>query len=208
MHSADFEALQLYQQQQKELMEKRMDGLTSAINEIKDTLEGMKQREEGSAKAPRGRLNVRPDNNNVKGHRTGLETTGPPSLNASKPQESDEPSMKDMMGVLSALARDVSELKGKRPSSPSPDGPDDAKIKQLLIILAEKQQAFRDAKEQDDKASLQTEIDALQSDLQFHEALEEKASAHYNLGVLLRNERQDLDGAIAAFRAAIAVDPG
>ena len=45
-----------------------------------------------------------------------------------------------------------------------------AKINQLLIILAEKQNAYRDAMEQDDKASLQTEIDALQSDLQFHEA--------------------------------------
>ncbi len=45
-----------------------------------------------------------------------------------------------------------------------------AKINQLLIILAEKQNAYRDATEQDDKASLQTEIDALQSDLQFHEA--------------------------------------
>ena len=45
-----------------------------------------------------------------------------------------------------------------------------AKINQLLIILAEKQDAYRDATEQDDKASLQTEIDALQSDLQFHEA--------------------------------------
>ena len=45
-----------------------------------------------------------------------------------------------------------------------------AKMNQLLIILAEKQNAYRDATEQDDKASLQTEIDALQSDLQFHEA--------------------------------------
>ncbi len=45
-----------------------------------------------------------------------------------------------------------------------------AKINQLLIILAEKQDAYRDATEQDDKASLQTEIDSLQSDLQFHEA--------------------------------------
>ena len=45
-----------------------------------------------------------------------------------------------------------------------------AKMNQLLIILAEKQNAYRDAMEQDDKASLQTEIDALQSDLQFHEA--------------------------------------
>lgn len=45
-----------------------------------------------------------------------------------------------------------------------------AKINQILIILAEKQDAYRDATEQDDKASLQTEIDALQSDLQFHEA--------------------------------------
>lgn len=45
-----------------------------------------------------------------------------------------------------------------------------AKMNQLLIILAEKQDAYRDATEQDDKASLQTEIDALQSDLQFHEA--------------------------------------
>ena len=38
-----------------------------------------------------------------------------------------------------------------------------AKINQLLIILAEKQNAYRDATEQDDKASLQTEIDALQT---------------------------------------------
>lgn len=45
-----------------------------------------------------------------------------------------------------------------------------AKMNQLLIILVEKQNAYRDATEQDDKASLQTEIDALQSDLQFHEA--------------------------------------
>ena len=45
-----------------------------------------------------------------------------------------------------------------------------AKINQLLIILAEKQDAYRDATEQDDKASLQTEIDSLQSDLEFHEA--------------------------------------
>ena len=45
-----------------------------------------------------------------------------------------------------------------------------AKMNQLLIILAEKQNAYRDATEQDDKASLQTEIDALQSDLHYHEA--------------------------------------
>ena len=44
------------------------------------------------------------------------------------------------------------------------------KINQLLIILTEKQDAYRDATEQDDKALLQIEIDGLQSDLQFQEA--------------------------------------
>ena len=34
------------------------------------------------------------------------------------------------------------------------------------------------------------------------------AVAHYNLGILLKNERRDIDGAEAAYRAAIAADPG
>ena len=34
------------------------------------------------------------------------------------------------------------------------------------------------------------------------------ANAHYNLGLLLENERKDFDGAEAAYRAAIAADPG
>ena len=66
-----------------------------------------------------------------------METAGLPSLNASKPQEPDEPSMKDVMGVLSALARDVSELKGKRPSSPSPDGPQRPGIHDGDILLGQ-----------------------------------------------------------------------
>jgi hypothetical protein len=44
-----------------------------------------------------------------------------------------------------------------------------AKINQLLIILAEKQDKFRNTNHDDDKVLLQSEIDGLQSDLQFLE---------------------------------------
>ena len=37
---------------------------------------------------------------------------GPPPLNAGAPEES-EPSLKEVMGVLSTLARDVAELKAQ-----------------------------------------------------------------------------------------------
>ena len=50
-----------------------------------------------------------------------------------------------------------------------------AKINQLLIILAEKQDKYRTITDKNDKIVLQTEIDGLQSDLQF---LEAQAQAH------------------------------
>ena len=53
------------------------------------------------------------------------------------------------------------------------------KINQLLIILAEKQDAYREATSDEEKKTLQSEMDALQSDLQFHEAeAQEKAKAY------------------------------
>lgn len=53
------------------------------------------------------------------------------------------------------------------------------KINQLLIILAEKQDAYREATSDEEKQTLQSEIDGLQSDLQFHEAeAQEKAKAY------------------------------
>lgn len=53
------------------------------------------------------------------------------------------------------------------------------KINQLLIILAEKQDAYREATSDEEKKALQSEMDALQSDLQFHEAeAQEKAKAY------------------------------
>tara|TARA_B100000768_G_scaffold140989_1_gene132530 strand:+ start:2927 stop:3403 length:477 start_codon:yes stop_codon:yes gene_type:complete len=48
-----------------------------------------------------------------------------------------------------------------------------SKINQLLIILAEKQECFRNASD-DEKVTLQSEIDGLQSDLQY---LEEQIQA-------------------------------
>lgn len=105
MHSNDFEALQLYQQTQKETMEKRMDGLSSAINEIKEKLETMSKPVESPGKARRGHL---------QGGKPANPAAGPPLLNAvASSEESGEPSMKEVMGVLTALARDVSELKVK-----------------------------------------------------------------------------------------------
>jgi hypothetical protein len=67
-----------------------------------------------------------------------------------------------------------------------------AKINQLLIILAEKQDAFRDAMNDEDKITLQTEIDALQSDLQFHEEeAQEKAKADTQADQEPRSEAPD-----------------
>ena len=51
-----------------------------------------------------------------------------------------------------------------------------AKIDQLLIILAEKQECFRIASH-DDKVTLQPEIDGLQSDLQYLETQAEQIQA-------------------------------
>ena len=51
-----------------------------------------------------------------------------------------------------------------------------AKIDQLLIILAEKQECFRTASD-DDKVTLQPEIDGLQSDLQYLETQAEQIQA-------------------------------
>ena len=51
-----------------------------------------------------------------------------------------------------------------------------AKIDQLLIILADKQESFRNASN-DEKVTLQPEIDGLQSDLQYLEAQAKQAKA-------------------------------
>tara|TARA_B100000902_G_scaffold400020_1_gene474633 strand:- start:6296 stop:6763 length:468 start_codon:yes stop_codon:yes gene_type:complete len=50
------------------------------------------------------------------------------------------------------------------------------KITQLLIVLTEKQEAYRNATE-DDKVTLQTEIDGLQSDLHFLEQGQAKGTS-------------------------------
>ena len=51
-HSADFEALQLYQQQQKEVMEKRMNDLSSAIGSISDALKTFIEQKPGTILFP------------------------------------------------------------------------------------------------------------------------------------------------------------
>ena len=50
--------------------------------------------------------------------------------------------------------------------------------------------------------------DARALELYRQATLQGNASAHYNLGCLLKNVRKDFDGAEAAYRAAIAADPG
>lgn len=66
------------------------------------------------------------------------------------------------------------------------------KINQLLIILAEKQDAYREATSDEEKQTLQSEIDGLQSDLQFHEAeAQEKAKAYTQVDQEPRSEAPD-----------------
>lgn len=66
------------------------------------------------------------------------------------------------------------------------------KINQLLIILAEKQDAYREATSDEEKKTLQSEMDALQSDLQFHEAeAQEKAKADTQVDQEPRSEAPD-----------------
>lgn len=66
------------------------------------------------------------------------------------------------------------------------------KINQLLIILAEKQDAYREATSDEEKKTLQSEMDALQSDLQFHEAeAQEKAKADTQADQEPRSEAPD-----------------
>jgi len=66
-----------------------------------------------------------------------------------------------------------------------------AKINQLLIILAEKQDKFRNTNHDDDKVLLQSEIDGLQSDLQFLEAqAEAKSDRNSQLDIIQLEARQ------------------
>ena len=66
------------------------------------------------------------------------------------------------------------------------------KINQLLIILAAKQDAYREATSDEEKKTLQSEMDALQSDLQFHEAeAQEKAKAYTQVDQEPRSEAPD-----------------
>ena len=66
------------------------------------------------------------------------------------------------------------------------------KINQLLIILAEKQDAYCEATSDEEKKNLQSEMDALQSDLQFHEAeAQEKAKAYTQVDQEPKSEAPD-----------------
>lgn len=66
------------------------------------------------------------------------------------------------------------------------------KINQLLIILAEKQDAYREATSDEEKKTLQSEMDALQSDVQFHEAeAQKKAKADTQLDQEPKSEAPD-----------------
>lgn len=56
-----------------------------------------------------------------------------------------------------------------------------AKMDQLLMLLTEKQEQFRNTTVPEDKIILQTEIDGLQSDLQFLEAEQQKVKEQQHI---------------------------